>query len=498
MLAVRTMTRASYALVVLAVASCGKESEVPDEIEPEEVYAGRCEAPRSGIDPTTNASFDDVKGSTLLEQLWIRSWIDNLYLWYDEVPGIDPRDFETPIDYFDVMKTAAITPSGRPKDQFHFTISTAEWVSQSQAGVSAGYGAQWVLISRSPPRELVVAYVEPDSPAEAAGLERGDEVITVDGVDLELSNNVDVLNAGLFPTALGELHTFEVRDRGATTTHTITLTSAAITSAPVQGTRVLSTPTGPVGYMVFNDHIATAERALFDAIVTLRDAQVTDLVLDMRYNGGGYLAIAAELAFMIAGRERTEGKIFERELFNDKHTSVDPFTGGPIQGIPFVDRTIGFSVASGAALPSLNLGRVFVLTGSGTCSASEAVMNGLAGADVQVIQIGSATCGKPYGFFPADNCGTTFFSIQFQAVNSKGFGDYADGFVPGGLLPGCTVADDYTHTLGDVAEARLAAALAYRATGTCVAARLGPDPLAAVEGTVLKPVWLQNRIMDRR
>jgi hypothetical protein len=146
--------------------------------------------------------------------------------------------------------------------------------------------------------------------------------------------------------------------------------------------------------------------------------------------------------------------------------------------------------------------RVFVLTGPGTCSASESVMNGLAGVDVQVIQIGAPTCGKPYGFIPEDNCGVTYFSINFQGVNAKGFGDYADGFVPGATtgagFPGCVVPDDLGHAPGDPAEARLAMALHYRTAGTCAGA--ASNALSAQrglrgDGEILKPAWRQNRIL---
>src|SRR4029453_5362330 len=137
---------------------------------------------------------------------------------------------------------------------------------------------------------------------------------------------------------------------------------------------------------------------------------------------------------------------FELTQFNDKHRSVDPVTNQQLSPPPFIDKSPGLApgLDQGLQLPTLNLARVFILTGPGTCSASEAVMNGLAGVDVDVIQIGATTCGKPYGFYPEDNCGTTYFSIQFQGVNHKGFGDYADGFVPGGDgpsgVPGCEVA----------------------------------------------------------
>jgi carboxyl-terminal processing protease len=235
---------------------------------------------------------------------------------------------------------------------------------------------------------------------------------------------------------------------------------------------------------------------------------VDDLVLDIRYNGGGYLDIASELAYMIAGPARTSGSTFEQLQFNDKHPITNPVTGQSITPTPFLDRSQGFSntFAANQQLPSLNLTRVYVLTGSNTCSASESIINGLRGVDVEVIQIGATTCGKPYGFYPTDNCGTTYFSIQFRGVNAKNFGDYTDGFVPsstgntGAQVKGCSVADDFTKELGDPAENRLESALGHQATGTCFALASEPDefgmkPLSATEGVTPKPVWRTNRIL---
>ena len=143
----------------------------------------------------------------------------------------------------------------------------------------------------------------------------------------------------------------------------------------------------------FTDHLITAEQQLIDAFTTLRQQNVTDLMLDVRYNGGGLLAIASEVAYMVAGPAFTAGQDFERLVFNDKHQAVNPVTGSPLTPMPFFDGS-----SSGQALPTLNLSRVYVLTGSMTCSASESIMNSLRGVGVQVIQIGSTTCGKPFGF----------------------------------------------------------------------------------------------------
>jgi C-terminal processing protease CtpA/Prc len=487
------------AALAAALPACGDNIEgVPDEILSEDLYAGRCQSPRTGNDPLSGMPFNDSGGSLLDEQLWIRSWTNDLYLWYREVPDPDPRSFATATDYFDVMKTPATTASGKPKDQFHFFYDTSFWESLSGSGIEAGYGIQWELLSTSPPRELVVALVQPGSPAEAAGLTRGTHVQAIDGVDLVAGKDTDTLNHGISPAAAGETHSFVVYDPGSATPRTVSLVSADISLTPVQNVHMLPPPADKVGYMLFTDHIATAEQELVDGVTLLRNAGATDLVLDLRYNGGGYLDIAAELGYMIAGPTATAGKIFERETFNDKHPTIDPVTGDPLTPSLFLSHALGFSASPGLALPYLGLTRVFVLTGPGTCSASEAVMNGLSGAGIEVIQIGETTCGKPYGFYPADNCGTTYFAIQFQGVNNQGFGDYADGFIPGARFHGCMVSDDFTHALGDPAEARLATALAYRANAACPAVvrrSAAVNPLAAGDGVAIKPAWRQNRII---
>ena len=470
-----------------------------------------CVSPRTGIDPTTSQPFLDRAGTTTDQNNWLRSWTNELYLWYAEVQDQNPAAFATP-EYFEVLMTTAVTPSGNPKDQFHFTFPTAEWIALSQSGAQAGYGAAWVLLAAVPPRRAVVAFTEPNSPATApaANLVRGAEVLRVDGVDLVNDNTqagVDILNAGLFPSAAGQSHTFTVRDPDGAQ-RTFSMTSAIITSDPVQNVSVVATPTGPVGYLLFNDHIAPSEAQLIDAINFLQAQMVTDLVLDLRYNGGGFLDIASEAAYMIAGAARTSGRTFELLQFNDKHPTRNPVTGQLIAPIPFHQTSRGFSGPGNQALPSLNLGRVFVLTGPDTCSASESIINSLRGVDVEVIQVGSTTCGKPYGFYPTDNCGTTYFSIQFKGVNAKNFGDYADGFSPqntvgaaGERIPGCSIADDFSHALGDPAEGRLAAALGQRQGQACAPATgisakaLSTASAETVDGRMPKSPWHENRIL---
>ena len=100
-----------------------------------------------------------------------------------------------------------------------------------------------------------------------------------------------------------------------------------------------------------------------------------------------------------------------------------------------------------------------------TASASESLINGLRGIDFEVILIGGSTTGKPYGWLPEENCGTTYSTIQFKGVNAKGFGNYSDGFIPstqdngGDQVKGCIVYEDIKHLLGDKNEKMLATAI---------------------------------------
>jgi carboxyl-terminal processing protease len=472
---------------------------------PSAQFADRCVAPRSGTDPATGNSYPDVQGTLLDENNYLRSYSDETYLWYDEIVDRDPANYNNPLAYFDLLRTTATTPSGQPKDKFHFTYDSEEWYQLSQSGVSAGYGAQWVLLSSTPPREVRVAYTEPNTPATNNQLSRGDRIVAVDGVDIDDNTQagIDIINGGLFSPAVGEIHEFVIEDQGGGS-RTIQMTAAAITSDPVQNVQVHDTPGGRIGYLLFNDHILTAEGQLVAAVEQLAGGEgIDELVLDVRYNGGGYLFIASQLAYMIAGNAQTAGRVFEEMEFNDKHPATNPITGDPLEPTPFYNET-----TSGQPLPALNLSRVFVLTGPGTCSASEAIMNGLRGINVEVIQIGSTTCGKPYGFYAEDNCGTTYFTVQFRGVNADGFGDYTDGFSaanqssPGTVIPGCSVGDDFAHELGDLAEARLATALAYDTQGCPAASGAAPPgfsklgvPDSLTDGMLVKPPHLTNRIM---
>ncbi len=483
--------------------------------DPASTFEAKCESPRNGIDLATGSYYADMQGTALHEKYWQRSWSQNVYLWYDEIIDRNPIDYSL-LEYFDLLKTEELLSSGEKKDKYHYTYPTEEYQEMMQSGITFGYGVTWIILRSTPPRDVRVAFTEEDTTATnpPANLSRGARVLNIDDVDVVNAagqENVDILNAALFPESDSETHSFTVQDLGSDTPRTFSLQSGSFVSTPVQFVQTITTLTGYVGYMLFKSHNAIAEGQLIEAVEYLSSEGITDLVLDLRYNSGGLLLLASQLAYMVAGREATYNQVFYSQKFNDKHSFINPFSGTPIEPMPFIDITWGYSTTEGQPLPTLDLNRLFVLTTANTCSASEALINGLRGVGLDVIQIGTTTCGKPYGMYAQDNCGTTYLTISFAGENAQGFGEYPDGFSPGDdggadetTFPGCRVADDFNHLFGDPEEAMLATALFYRENGYCpeqnqlrdTLSGASNDPVSYNEGDIRIPPPFQNAIME--
>ena len=319
------------------------------------------------------------------QKKFIRSYMDEVYLWYREIPEVDAARFSTVEDYFHALLVKTPDANGLPKDRFSAVLP----VSLAQA-----------------------------VPRPSAALQLSD------------------------PTTLRAARTNAVPKVSVSTT---------------TGGRV-------TGYIQFNDHVVGAQDDLIAAFQQVRAGGVQDLVLDLRFNSGGFLYIAQAAASMVTG-PASDGRVFEQLQYNDKRpqeTAQSAFLFGST--VQFSDGP-GTQFPVGTPLPQLSLSRVFVLTTDATCSASESIINSLRGIDVQVVRIGTTTCGKPYGFRQKNNCGLAYFPIEFQGTNAKGFGDYTIGF-----SPMCEVHDsNRTVPAGDPGDPLLDAAKFFIDKGTCPA-----------------------------
>ena len=448
---------AAALLTALALTSCGGSG------------GGGQSAPTAAAAAPTVAQLANIC-TPAGEKAWILAYLNDVYLFYRDIVVVDPTAYATQEDYFYALLA-------KSKDRFSFVEPQSVADAFFNAGQEIGYGAVFKFDTVN---NLRIGFVDATGPLAAQGVNRGAQIVALNGTAVSALSTAQ-LNALLFPTAVGVSLSFTILDLNQTVPRNVTVSSASIVEDPVPLVRVLpADPANPasakIGYLLFDDHVATAESKLIDAIGTFKAAGVSDVVIDLRYNGGGFLYIASELAYMLGGNRITANATFEKLVFNDKHPEK---TNDPANTVRFQTTS-----TTGQPLPTLDLPRVFVITAPGTCSASESVINGLA-PFVNVIRIGGTTCGKPYGFVQANNCGDAFFAIQFQGVNNAGFGDYTNGFAPT-----CAVNDDFSHALGDTAEGRLAATLSYSRTGSCPAtavAREAVQPLQRRDTTLGRP-----------
>lgn len=392
------------------------------------------------------------------EKAWVRAYMDDVYLWYNEIVDVPSANYATAADYFDALLV-------KSRDRFSFCMPVADAVNMLDEGKETGYGVKWGwgAVGR-----LFAFYVDPGSPA-AASITRGTEITTVNGQPVA-TMAVSALNSALFPAQPGTSVNLTFRAPGTVTTQTSNLTSTTFSTTTVSQPQTIPLPDGgKAGYLLFNQHLLTSEKGLIDALTFFKQEGVSELVLDLRYNTGGYLFIAEEVASMIGGAA-VQGKIFEKMQFNSKHPEK---SNDPNYTFLFDSRS-----SSGSLLPQLGLQRVFVLTGSNTCSASESIINGLL-PHIQVVRIGGTTCGKPYGFLQANYDQEAYFAIQFEGVNAAGTDDYKTGF-----SPTCQVSDDLNYPLGDTREARLAAALYFIGNSSCPPTPVVSLPKSALSGGI--------------
>jgi carboxyl-terminal processing protease len=371
--------------------------------------------------------------TTTSQNLWVRDQLNTYYYWYQFMPaGVNPTSFNSPEAYLEAVRH-------RPVDNsFSFITSAASndaFYSDSQF-IGYGFGNQTTST------EIRVLQVYEDSPASEAGLSRGDRITTVNGRGVPAMVADGTIGGAFGAAEIGVATTIEW-NTPAGERRNARLVKRLVTIPTVSLTRVVEVDGRKVGYLFFRNFVQPSSAALTEAFAALKTAGASELVLDLRYNGGGLVDVAVHLASLIGGA-RTNGQVMLNYVHNDKIG-------------PTLDKTTRFSNPEHA----LNLQRLVVITTRSSASASELVINSLR-PYIPVTIIGDSTYGKPVGQYGLRFCEKVLYPVAFSIKNVNYEGDFFDG-----LAVDCAAGDDDTHQLGDPAEASFAEALTFIRTGAC-------------------------------
>lgn len=412
-----------------------------------------------------------------------------VYYWADGLPdygSFNPRGFSGSTDLDAVQKEVnalsqyKINPDTKlPYEYSTSSPGTAKYsfidngqTSTALGGTKADYG---FAITARTATDLRVRYVYPGSPAGNGNLHRADQIVTVNGrSNLDISVTADynfLVNAlGVSPLAMTLKHPDN-------TTYSVTLTSVAYTVNPVLTYKVFDQGGGKkVGYVVFNTFTspANATPKLDEAFNSFSTAGVTDVVVDLRYNGGGYVSTSEYLANLIVPAAKTGATMYSsyfnptlqagKEVLLKNQFARD--ANNQLYNYGQVDYTVAGNTVKFSKKGTLSASRVFFIVTGSTASASELAINNLR-AQMDVKLIGRTTYGKPVGFFAININTYQLYVPQFETKNGSGQGGYYTGMLPGSTdYPGISDADDLTKDFGDPTEGLLAHALNYVKTGT--------------------------------
>jgi C-terminal processing protease CtpA/Prc len=349
------------------------------------------------------------------------------YLWYNYLPNIDPKKFNDPQKFLDSIIY-------KKYDRWSFIEKESDYLQYFDEATYYGYGFSFGSDGLG---NLRIAFVFKNSDLYASGVQRGWIIKQINGVSVNDSTNINNL---LGANAAGISNTF-VFEKPDGQDVEMTFVKKEIVMNEVLYYDTLQLTNKVVGYIVFNGFIADAITELDSAFTLFKNSSVNDLILDLRYNGGGELDIAQYLASLIGG-STTDKKLFVNLTYNDKNSNMNSpyyFKAQPL---------------------SLNIPRLFVITTGQTASASEAVINGLT-PFMPVYLIGSTTDGKPVGMNPQLILSYVLVAINFKLTNANNYGDYFSGIPVQKKAP-----DDLTHQFGDRNEACLHQALYFIENGS--------------------------------
>ena len=361
----------------------------------------------------------------------------DIYLWYNQIPAtFNGQSYADPNAIMEAIRQYSNEPGfSAPVDKWSFAMKQSEWNNLSN-GVSADFGMNVFFFKEG---DLRVKSVERTSPAGIAGIRRGWKITKINGSTNIATSNADFISNAVWNSSNGNF-TFQKPD-GSTVD--ISLTSATYQEHPVYLDTVYTISSKKIGYLSFNSFLGDTNQVYseFSRVFNkFANAGISDLIVDLRYNGGGYVSVQQKLADWLAPSS-ANGQLMMKEQFNDKYTqynSVDNFN----------------------KLGSLNLSKIYFIVSHNTASASELLINNLK-PFVNVQLVGpSKTYGKPVGFFPIDDGDWYIFPVSFRSTNNQGQGNYFNG-----MDLNSQVADGLDKDWGDVTETCLQSAISNITTG---------------------------------
>jgi len=470
------MKRIFYLLVTVAViiSSCSKSNKI-----------------------NNNSNGPSQDGSTLdLIRDSIYLYAKEDYYWNDQLPSyqaFNPRGFTASQDIdaltneVDALSQYAINPAThQPYEYYSPAAGEAKYsfidngqVSTQLNGIHGDFGFAPLYNTTT---DLRVKYVYPGSPADLAGIKRGYQIITINGnSNLTYDGSSGTATAFVINAYANSNSIAMTLRKPDGTTMNANLTVANYTVNPVITYKVFDQGNGhKVGYMVFNSFTsdANADPQLNTAFNYFTTNGVTDLVIDLRYNGGGYVSTAEYIDNLVVPAAKN-GTLMYNTYFNSILTSGketllanqwrrDPSTGQDYNYAMF-DYSVAGNAVNFSKIGSLNVSRVFFIVTGSTASASELTINNLlpefSAGNVQLI--GTTSYGKPVGFFDIDINKYEMYIPEFATMNSANQGGYYTGMTPGSATyPGIQDYDDVTKDFGDPTEGLLAHALNYVKNGT--------------------------------
>lgn len=432
--------------------------------------------------PAPTAAPTTVAGCSLRErQNWAFAQLNEWYLFPDTLPASpDPAPYTTVQDYIDALTATA---RAQRKDRyFTYLTSIAEENAYYDTGSSAGFGIR--LSYDTAARRVYVSEAFEGAPGLNAGIDRGTEIVAIGTDAASLRNVSDIIAASgeagvteaLGPTTAGTTRTLRVIDSAGT--RTVTVSKADYALAPVStryGSRIIDQNGVKVGYVNLRTFINTADAGLRNVFATFRAAGITNVIVDLRYNGGGLLSTAVLLSNLLGG-QRSTADVQSYTTFRTSKAAQNETT---------------YFAPQGQSIPATKI--AFIGTGA-TASASEYVINAFVPyLHANAALVGSNTYGKPVGQIALDRsaCDDRLRVIALALQNAARQGDYYDGLATK-VEASCTAGDDLTHQLGDPAESSIRAALDFlvgrgcNRLGTTAALQRTVTPFAA-ERVMLSP-----------